>query len=431
MILVVGGGLAGLSAAYRLQEKKAKYLLVEAEKEVGGLCRSVTDGDYIFDYAGHLLCLRNSTVLQWVNELLEGELRAFERKACIYLNGSWIPYPFQAHIGALPDQVMRECLGDFILATLKETDNISSHPGNLGSWLRDRFGEGICRYFFVPYNEKLFGIPISELAHTGLEWSIPRPSLNEVIDGALGGIKEGMGYNPVFHYPSKGGIEGLPRALAGRLTSIKFSCGLMALNWRRKLAFLTTGEIISYENIISTIPLPSLFRLLKPDLSWIEQQSANLRSVSVWVLNVGVRRESVSDQHWIYFPEKKFPFYRVGCYTAFGPHLAPQGCSSLYVEVAGHAVSKVGRRRWIKDTLEALVHCGILRSTHEVEVIHPIWLPVAYVVHDMARLKHLPGLLDFLHENGIYGTGRYGFWGYGTMEDAILQGRDAADKVTE
>lgn len=430
MFLIVGGGLAGLSAAYSLQEKNVDYLLLEAEKEVGGLCRSVREGGYTFDYSGHLLCLRNSEVLRWVNDLLEGELCCFEREASIYLKECLIPYPFQAHIGALPDQVMRECLGGLILMAVKEADEVSSCPEDLGSWLRSRFGEGICRYFFVPYNEKLFGVPIGELAYSGLEWSIPRPSLKEVIDGALGEINEKMGYNPVFHYPSTGGIERLPQALASRLRAIRSSCCLMALDWRKKLAFLNTGEIIPYENVISTIPLANLLRLLQPGLSWIEERAVSLRSVSVWVLNVGVRREGVSDQHWIYFPEEEFPFFRVGCYTAFGPHLAPPGCSSLYVEVAGHTVSKLGQKRWVQNTLEGLVRCGILRSADEVEVLRPILLPVAYVVHDRARLNHLPGLLGFLHENGIYSVGRYGSWGYGTMEDAILQGRDAAAKVT-
>lgn len=429
MILVIGGGLAGLSAAYSLQERNADYLLLESEKEPGGLCRSVRNGSYTFDYSGHLLCLRNSEVLQWVNEILDGELRAFERKASIYVKESWVPYPFQAHVGALPYEAMQECLGEFVLASVKEAGGVSFCSDDLGAWLRNTFGDGICKYFFVPYNEKLFGVPPNELAYEGLEWSIPRPSLLEVIDGALGQRNEGMGYNPIFHYPSNGGIERLPQALALRLKSIKCECRLQVLDWRKKLAFLNNGEVIPYDKIVSTMPLSLLLRILEPALSWIEEGATSLRSVSVWVLNVGVRREGVSDQHWIYFPEQQFPFFRVGCYTAFGPHLAPPGCSSLYVEVPGHTVSKLGEKKWIQETLEGLVRCGILKSDQEVEVLHPILLPVAYVIHDNARLKYLPALFDFLQEHGICSIGRYGSWGYGTMEDAILQGRDAAAKV--
>ncbi len=429
MILVIGGGLAGLSAAYNLQEKNVDYQLLEAEKYLGGLCRSVRVGGYTFDYSGHLLCLRNTKVLQWVSELLEGRLTSLERRACIYTNESWIPYPFQAHIGALPDPIMKECLGEFILKAVKEANTSSYGPETLEVWLTNAFGDGICKYFFRPYNEKLFGVPLAELAHHGLEWSIPKPSLQEVIDGALGKENPGMGYNPVFHYPTDGGIERLPQALAARLTRARSSCSVQGIDWRRRLAFLSTGEVIAYDKIISTAPLPHLLGSLEPALPEVKRKAFSLRWVPVWVLNVGVGRENISDQHWMYFPEQEFPFFRVGCYTAFGPHLAPRGCSSLYVEVAGHTANKLGEERWIQETLRGLVRCGILRCESEVEVLHPILLPWAYVIHDRARLENLPDLLELLQEHGIYSIGRYGSWGYGTMEEAILQGRDAAAKV--
>jgi len=429
MILVVGGGLAGLSAAHRLQEWGADYLILEREQRVGGLCRSVHKGGYTFDYSGHLLCLRDPELLAWVSGLLDGELSPSERKASVYVEGSWVPYPFQAHLGCLPRTVMEECLAGLILSAVGRADEGCYGKEDLGSWISCVFGEGISRYFFAPYNEKLFGVPLGQLAYQGVEWSIPRPSLPEAIDGALGGRNKGLGYNPVFHYPSRGGIERLPQALAARLASLRCSCSLRAVQWKRRIAVLDAGEPIHYDRMISTVPLPQLMGLLDPRPARLEDGIRALRWVPVWVLNLGVGREGVSDQHWIYFPEKEFPFFRVGCYTAFGPHLAPQGRSSLYVEVPGHTVRDLGENRWVQETILGLVRCGILRSAQEVELVQPIVLPVAYVVHDRDRLEHLPGLLAFLEEQGIHCAGRYGSWGYGTMEDAIIQGRAAAAKV--
>jgi hypothetical protein len=138
----------------------------------------------------------------------------------------------------------------------------------------------------------------------------------------------------------------------------------------------------------------------------------------------------VSDQHWIYFPEARYPFFRVGCYTAFGPHLAPPGHSALYVEVSGHTASGLGSG-WVGACLEGLVACGLLRDLGEVDVAEPVLVPVAYVIHDLARLTTLPRALAFLEGEGIRCVGRYGGWGYGTMSQALAEGRDAARRALQ
>ena len=48
--LIIGAGISGLTAANALGKD---YLLLEKENEVGGYCRTIRRGDYIWDYAGH------------------------------------------------------------------------------------------------------------------------------------------------------------------------------------------------------------------------------------------------------------------------------------------------------------------------------------------------------------------------------------------
>jgi len=429
VILVVGGGLAGLSAAHELEKAGRDYLLIEKEKKTGGLCRSFQVKGYTFDYSGHLLCVKDEGVLEWIQDLLDGQISFFERRASIYVEGSWVPYPFQANLGFLPQKVMAECLADFLKQAATGGPASASNEEDLGSWLVSTFGEAICEYFFVPYNEKLFGRSLKELVPQGIEWSIPRPSIEGVINGAFGATNEKLGYNATFHYPRNGGIEEIPKAIASRLKSVRFSCDLKKVRWPERKALLGDGKEVEYEAMISTAPLPELLTLLDPSPPWANRGVKALKWVSVWVLNLGVRRQGVSDQHWIYFPEREFPFFRVGCYSAFGPHLVPAGCSSLYVEIPGHTVNQMGEENCIRETLHALVRCGILRSAGEVEVVFPLEIPVAYVIHDRERLQLLPTILDQLQEWGIHCAGRYGSWGYGTMEDAIIQGREVASRL--
>lgn len=426
MILIVGGGLAGLSAAYELEKWGIEYLLIEKERTVGGLCRSVKEKGYTFDYSGHLLCIKDERLVEWIENLLDGKLNSFQRKASIYLKGSWVPYPFQGNLGFLHQEVMEECFADFLEKAAEDDRDSPFLEEDLGSWLIAMFGEGICKYFFAPYNEKLFGVPLKSLVPAGLEWSIPRPSVEQVVNGVFGAVNQGLGYNAIFHYPSRGGIEEIPKAIARKLKSVRCSCELKKFKWDERKAILGNGETVHYEEAISTVPLPELLGLLDPNPAWAGNRAGELRWVSVWVLNVGVARNEVLDQHWVYFPEDGFPFFRVGSYSSFGPHLVPPGKSSLYIEIPGHTVRKLGEENCLREALSALVRCGILRSQGEVEVVSPIFIPVAYVIHNRERLLLLPRILEQLEGLGIHCAGRYGLWGYGTMEDAISQGRALA-----
>ena len=82
MISILGAGLAGLSAAYHLN---GEHMILEKDREVGGLCRSVNIGGYTFDYAPHILFTRDDYVKALFEDLLKGNLYKHTRKAYIYL----------------------------------------------------------------------------------------------------------------------------------------------------------------------------------------------------------------------------------------------------------------------------------------------------------------------------------------------------------
>ncbi len=419
--------MAGLSAGWMLERLRLPYLLVESEETVGGLCRSLRRGGYLFDYSGHLLCFQKDEIRLWIQEICQDQWRAFERRAAIYIEEKLVPFPFQAHLGALPEPIMRECLGEAVLTRLEPMTDPAPHSWK--DWIQRKFGRGIAKHFFFPYHAKLWGTPLEDLWARGLEWSVPSLSLKELVDGALGGTNPRMGYNALFYYPSQGGIETLPKALAQGLSRIKTGCALREVRWREKVAVLQNGEEIRYERLLASIPLPRLVESLSPEVPPIRNAAQGLRCADIWVINIGVSREGVSEHHWIYFPEGEYPFFRIGCYTAFGPHLAPKGCSSLYVEVPGHWIRSQRCRDWIGECLDGLVRSGLLRGRDEVDCVEPIHIPFAYVIFDRYRHRVLNEILLFLEAQGIHMMGRYGRWGYGTMEGALCEGRQTALRV--
>jgi protoporphyrinogen oxidase len=162
----------------------------------------------------------------------------------------------------------------------------------------------------------------------------------------------------------------------------------------------------------------------------IKDLSDGLRYVSLVNINLGIAREGISDHHWVYFPEPSYPFYRVGFLSNLSPHMAPKGTSALSIEVSCLPSNPPSLEKTEEQTLAALVSCGILKKDDEILARKTFFIKHAYVIYDRFRNKHLPDIIQFLHSKQIYPLGRYGKWEYSTMEEAILQGKEAAEALS-
>jgi UDP-galactopyranose mutase len=190
------------------------------------------------------------------------------------------------------------------------------------------------------------------------------------------------------------------------------------------------GSEVVYTTAISSLPLDELLHYSTPLPVEIKDFRGHLRYVSVLNINLGVKREVISDYHWVYYPEPSYPFYRVGFLNNLSPHMAPKGTSAFSVEISYLPATPPDLEEVREQTLAALVSCGILREDDEILVEKALWIKHAYVIYDRFRSEHIPHIIQFLRSHHIYPIGRYGQWGYSTMEEAILQGKEAAEALT-
>jgi protoporphyrinogen oxidase len=146
-------------------------------------------------------------------------------------------------------------------------------------------------------------------------------------------------------------------------------------------------------------------------------------------INFGIEGRNVSERHWIYFPERKFSFYRVGFPHNFSPHQAPRNCSSVNVEISYTRENPVSVKKAVRQSREDLIKAKILHKADKIVVEKSLQIPCAYVIYDHERNERLRVIQKFLDENGIYSVGRYGAWEYSSMEDAILHGKRTADAL--
>jgi len=429
--LILGGGLAGLSAAYHLGERGARSrLVVEAKARVGGTAGSVTTGGFTFDYTGHLLHLHDAYGQALILDLLKGNLASHERKAWIYSSGAFTRYPFQANTKGLPPAIVAECVAGF-LQTVHRPAALPSAPDFL-SWCRANFGDGITRRFMKPYNEKLWRIPLTQLT---TEWQgrfVPKPNPSEVVYGAVTDNNKLFGYNASFRYPVKGGIQSLPDALAGRLEEgvVRTDSPVVAVDLHEKAAQVKGLGEVRYDKLVNTLPLNVFLDLAVPLPEAVKAARKDLRWNTVWNLNIGIDRPAPADKHWIYYPEKKYPFYRVGYSSNFSPHLAPEGHAALYLEAARPGGTRVDRDKLEASMIKGLRDAGLLRRSDEISA--KIWMPVpvGYVVYDRARTPAVETIFRHFSTLGVESIGRYGGWKYSFMEETILDGKRCAERLT-
>ncbi len=426
-IVIVGGGLTGLVAAERLAESGINAPLLEREPEPGGACRSIDDAGYVFDHTGHLLHVGRPETEAYLDALgIWSRLEIWQRRAAIVIGDHVTPYPVQIHTHGLAPDVRRDCLLGFIRAWAAEP---AGEPDTFRDWVLERFGTGLAEHFFFPYNRKLYRAEPEEL---GLDWVgryVPKPDLEQVVDGALGLHDGRVGYNAVFRYPQTGGIRLLPDRVAERVPDLRTGAEVVRLELADRRLELAGGERLEYDTLVSTISLPALVDMVSDELpDEVAAARRALRWVRVLNLALGVRGPAPVEEHWRYYPDPTLPYYRIGFPSNHG-RLAPDGCHTVSVEVSldpgSGDVDAV-----IAECETALAASGMVDPA-SVEVRRVTMVDPAYVVFDHHRRRAVATLRGWLGDHGVRLSGRWAEWKYSAMEDAVLDGMAAARRLVK
>ena len=426
-VVIIGAGLTGISTAYHLEQQQFfDYKIFEKESETGGLCRSVQHEGFTFDFTGHLLHASDPYFYELIQKLVGlDQLNVIDRRSFIYSHETFTKYPFQINLFGLPPQVIVECITGF----LNRTPN--ANPSTFREWVIAQFGDGLGKHFFFEYQEKIFAHPIDKITASWTGRFVPQTSIEQILHGSLSDQKsESIGYNARFLYPKKGGIQSWVQKLADQIQNpIATNHCVQSIDIAQKVVTFTNGHIEPYETLISTMPLDRLLTLaIEPTSSSFSTALAHLQCNTVVNFNIGINRPDVSEKHWIYFPEKEYPFYRLGFWHNFSDEMAPKGCSSLYGEFAYKNQSP----EWITRTLDASVKAAKkLFKINDADIItqKTFTIPHAYVTYDQWRDQNLTSLLNRLKEHSIHSVGRYGAWKYSSMQEAVLDGKEVTQNL--
>ena len=439
MIVILGAGLAGLSAAYHLRAGgRDDWVLYEREERPCGFARSHRVGPYTFDHTGHFLHLRDPDIQRLVSGWMGERLPEVRRSSWIFSHGVYTHYPFQTNTYGLPVEIVKECLLGYIKARYESVE-IPDDPAaeldearpeySFEQWIYETFGPGIAKHFMIPYNDKLWGIHPRYMTATWMGRFVPPAPVEAVIEGGLTDKTPNVGYNATFRYPVEGGIETFAREFARRAGPAHCRYEATEIDTHSRRVVFANGHVSDYDVLVSTLPLPQLCQRLKPLPDNVREACKKLKWSSVYAVNLGLRVDRTQGRHWAYVPERKYGFYRVGCFSNAARSMAPEGHSSVWVETGYNAGRPIDRVKARRDAIDGLKAMGWLSDERDIVAEWLLDIPCAYVTFDAHHADASATIRRYLESEGIYTTGRYGRWEYSSMEDAIIHGRNVAREL--
>jgi len=456
--VVLGGGPTGLSAGYHYG---AGSVIVEKEATVGGWCRSIEDKGFTFDHAGHIMFSNDAYVQELYRLLLGDNIHWQNREAWIFSQGVYTRYPFQGALYGLPPDVLKECLIGAIearfgrlrdgspataemsddrdccadgtgvtggeLATSAPSDK-PNHGNNFEEFIQRTWGAGVAKYFALPYNRKLWTVPLTEMETSWLGGRVPLPDLEAMIEGALRPVGKPMGPNARFGYPLRGGFQALMTGFLPLLRGeLHLNAAVTRVSPTQQVVTLADGRRYRYDTLISTLPLPQLIAAMGDEAPLeIHEAARRLRHVSIRCVNIGVGRR-VTDKHWIYYPEATV-FHRVFVQGNASPYCNPPEGMGLTCEISYSPLKPLPAdgdelvRRCIRDCVDV----GLIRDDDPILTTNQVDMPIAYVVYDHDRAKNVQQIRDWLAQYDIILAGRFSEWEYYNSDHAFLAGKRAS-----
>ncbi len=410
--LVVGAGVTGLAFADWLRDEDC--LILEANEEIGGYCRTIKRDGFIWDYSGHFFHFRHPEIERYLVERMGAQaVRRISRESRIWYGDRFIDFPFQRNIRQLSEADYQDCLRGLRERTKEE-------GGNFKDMLLARYGRGIAEKFLIPYNEKLYALNLSALDADAMGRFFPHVSAEQILDEALAPSADG--YNATFTYPEGGAIQYVQALARGiRPEQISLNERLLSLDLEQKVA-TTTRRQIRYDSLISSAPL---VRLL--EICGLEYDASILSHNKVQVFNLGFDSKGPADVHWIYYPQRELSFYRVGFYD----NILDSDRMSLYVEVGlpWDAELSTDQRGALKaKVLADLQTCGIL-ANQTLLASHDVLLDPAYVHITRKSTAEAASKRELLAALDVHSIGRYGGWKYCSIEDNIVEARELAERL--
>ena len=437
--LVLGAGPAGLTAAYVLGKAGHKAIVLEADRQVGGLAKTVEIDGFRFDLGGHRFFTKAHEVEALWHEIMGDEFLLRPRMSRIYWNGRFLDYPLRGPdvIRKLGPVELTRCVGSYAKAALSP----KRQEDSLEDWVSNRFGRRLFELFFKTYTEKVWGVPTSEIR---AEWAAQRIKGLSFTSAARAAFFGNRG-NKVktliseFHYPRYGPGQ-MWEAMAQR---IEDEDGEILLDTPVELIELEDGRVVGVEAagctyrpeaVISSLPLRDVVAMTQPrPPGEVVAAARGLRYRDFLTVALVVAGEDLFPDNWIYIHEPSVRVGRIQNYRSWSPWMVPdpeKACVGLeYFCFAGDDLWTMSDDDLVTFASAELERLGLARPG-QVERGFAIRVPKAYPIYDADYAERVATIRAWLETvENLQQIGRNGLHRYNNSDHSMLTALRAVDNL--
>lgn len=417
--VVLGAGIAGISASYHLKQKGIENTIFEKDSDWGGLCGYFEIDGFRFDRFVHF----TFTDDPYIKGIFEKSSPLYEHPSISYnyYKGAWLKHPAMSNLSTLPSDVKVNIISDFINRPQKDVSEIK----NYDEWLRVQNGNYFAENFATVYTRKYWGQEPKDMETKWIGQRIRCADLKEVLKGSYAEQKENFYYTSVMRYPKKGGFRSILDDCRKGL-DIRFNKKVVRINTSEKFVEFSDGNKEGYERLISSLPLPEIVKMIDGCPKEVLEAAQKLNWTCGYQVSLGFKRPDVAKHLWFYIYDENIPSARV-----YSPNLksvdnAPNGCSSLQAEVFFDCKDQIPNAEEILNkTVQNLKEiCDF--NDNDIVVKDIRFEPYANVTFTQGIYENRQIVLDYLTSQGIECIGRFGKWEYLWTYQAFETGKEIA-----
>jgi len=448
-VLVLGAGPAGMASAWELSRAGKQVTVIEKAGQVGGLAKTYVfnepQGTFRVDNGPHRFFSKNKYLYDMIGDLLREKWIQVRRLTRFFVDGKfyYCAVRFRNVLGQMGIFKANKMIRDYSIEHVKGRIG-KKKPRNFEDFVVARFGRTLAEFNMINYTEKIWGIPAKEISVDWADQRIAGMSIWAALRKML--IKKGGPKTLVdtFYYPSLG--SGLVYETMSKKIQERGSKVLIKSEPTRIVH--ENGNVISVEvksdsgtktyrpkSVISSVPITRSIELFDPVApEEVRSAAKKLRFRAQVYLFLTIDKEKVTDDNWVYFPDKEVPFGRITEMKNFSREMCPKGRTSLFIEFfcfEGDEVWNAEKEKLFDMAMEWLEKLKFLKR-EEVLNIHVIKEPDAYPIYDLEYSANVKVITDWLDSfENFFAIGRPGRFRYTNQDHSLEMGILAAQSVLE
>ncbi|MBO0768355.1 MAG: NAD(P)/FAD-dependent oxidoreductase [Solirubrobacterales bacterium] len=442
-VVVLGGGPAGLTAAYQLVKAGKPVVVLESTDQLGGIARTTVKNGFRFDLGGHRFFTKVKEVDDLWHEIVGAEFLKRPRQSRIYWNDKFLEYPLQGVdvIRKLGPIELTRCMISYFIAAIKP----KGREDTFEDWVSNRFGKRLYNHFFKTYTEKLWGVKATEIR---AEWAAQRIKGLSFFSAAKSAFFGNDGDKiksliSEFNYPKYGPgqmWELMADAIRSKGGEIRMNSPATKLVIKdgKVVEVIAGGETLTPSHVISSLPLRTTVGIAEPEAPVeVRDAARGLRYREFLTVLLVVAGEDLFPDNWIYIHQPGVRVLRIQNFKSWSPYMVPEGSNDASVGMEyfcfeGDELWNTDDDTLVKMASEEIEKLNLAKSANVkfgfVERVHK-----AYPIYDELYAERVETIKQWLASDltNLTQVGRNGLHRYNNSDHSMLSSMRAVDNILE